>query len=140
MAKFALLLALIVYSNLLALAANSKITDDQLTIECEHLDASAGQSTLKATDNVVLGFKKYFLHTESLTINFVITNGKKAIATAHAPSKVVLIDKENADDIAVADSASYSKNAAELVLKGNVKIMKNGSLAVVDEFVYSLKK
>jgi len=132
------LISILMVCNFSLFAKAAKVADDVISIYSENMQATQDEDTLEFTNNVVISFDDYIIHTEKVIIEFVKIDKKRSIASAIMPSSIKLLNKKT-KDIVLADAAEYSRRDKVIHMNENVKIKRGEDLVVVEHFTLKLK-
>jgi lipopolysaccharide transport protein LptA len=109
---------------------------DQLKITSDKLTINKATSTATFLGMVTVIFDDLKLTTSALNVIYSDTDNTKEIKQIIIPGKLKVI-KNCGTEVVTANSGSFDNSTKKLILKGNVRMYKEGNLLITDKMIYS---
>lgn len=114
---------------------NIVIAADNINIKSKRLSINKEDSSATFSGNVILSFQEFKLYSSSIIIYYDNDSKSQKIKKIIIPSKLKVI-KNCENDIVIADHGRYNSKDKQLILEGNVNMVKNDNVLVTDKLVY----
>ena len=129
--------SIIVFFIYMIFASVSQATSiDQLKITSDKLTINKSTSTATFSGRVTVTFDDLKLTTSTLNVAYSDTDNTKEIKQIVIPGKLKVI-KNCGSEVATANSGSFDNSTKKLILKGNVRMYKEGNVLITDKLIYS---
>jgi len=129
--------SIIIFFIYMIFASVSQATSiDQLKITSDKLTINKSTSTATFSGRVTVTFDDLKLTTSTLNVAYSDTDNTKEIKQIVIPGKLKVI-KNCGAEVATANSGSFDNSTKKLILKGNVRMYKEGNVLITDKLIYS---